>query len=116
MKRLNKIILGCLLVGSLQSFRISNISAQEDHEHLPFSHNLPSPEIPGGGSSRYYFSKYIYVSGGKYTKQPSSRRIWQVAYKNGSKYAGWVNWTGKYKWVGYGVYNYQFTGFLNKVK
>lgn len=92
-------------------------SEQENHEAMPMSQNLPAPEVPGGGSnSKYYFNKYVYVSGGKYTKRPSSNKIWQVAYYKGIKYAGWVTWTGKYKWVGYGVYHYQFTGFLNKVK
>lgn len=118
MKKFNKTFLlfsTFLLTWSLLGFQISNVSAQETPEDVPTLQSLPHKENPHGGSaSKYYFSQYVLVTGGKYSQRPSSTRIWQVAYSNGSRYAGWVTWTGRYTSVGYGVYTYEYTGFLNK--
>ncbi|MDU4893472.1 MAG: hypothetical protein E6X39_02990 [Enterococcus hirae] len=61
------------------------------------------------------FNDYVYMQNklhGTSRWIPSMTKIWQVKYKNGKKYQGYVNWTGRYKnGTHIGAY-YQYTGLL----
>ena len=63
------------------------------------------------------FSEYVYMQNkphGSSRWLPTSTKIWQVKYKDGKKYQGYMNWTGKYKnGTHIGAY-YQYTGVLTR--
>lgn len=119
MKNFNKFIVVILTIVTVGYFVVPQTvgaTSFEKDDILVTPMYLPVKEAPvGGSSSKYYFNDYVHVTGGKYTNRPSQTRIWQVVYSNGNKYEGWVDWTGKYKTIGFGVNTYQYTGVLNKV-
>lgn len=66
-------------------------------------------------ASTLNFSEYVYMQNKPHGSSrwiPSLTKIWQVKYKDGKKYQGYVKWTGKYKnGTHIGAY-YQYTGVL----
>ena len=70
--------------------------------------------IPSSAST-LNFSEYVYMQNKPHGSSrwiPSLTKIWQVKYKDGKKYQGYVKWTGKYKnGTHIGAY-YQYTGVL----